>query len=182
MTYGIKLYKIICGIEICSIKREVRKIEKSICCFFGHRIISVTEELKRNLYNKIEELINTENVTVFLFGSKSQFNDLCYELVSVLREKYPKIKRIYVRAEYPFISNDYQSYLLKFYEETYYPPKVLGSNRFAYIKRNYEMIDRSNFCIVYYEKSYQPKNGKSGTKIALDYAIKKKKTILRFPE
>lgn len=35
------------------------------------------------------------------------------------------------------------------------------------------MIDNSHFCIVYYDEQNTPANRKSGTKIALDYAIKK---------
>ena len=57
----------------------------------------------------------------FLFGSKSRFDDLCYEAVTELKKKYVHIQRIYVRAEFPYIDESYKSYLLKGYEETYYP-------------------------------------------------------------
>ncbi|MGN1316911.1 MAG: hypothetical protein ACI4VW_07615 [Acutalibacteraceae bacterium] len=50
------------------------------------------------------------------------------------------------------------------------------------MKRNYEMIDKSHFCIVYYDKANIPTNRKSGTKIALDYAIKKQKQIIALPQ
>ena len=43
------------------------------------------------------------------------------------------------------------------------------------------MIDRSSFCVFYYDETYIPKGRKSGTKIALDYAIKHKKVIFQFP-
>ena len=76
------------------------------CCFIGHRTIETTLELRKLLYNHIENLIVSENVKVFLFGSRSQFNDLCYYIVSKLKEKYTDIKRVYVRmsgipARYP---------------------------------------------------------------------------------
>ena len=57
-----------------------------------------------------------------------------------LKEKYPHVKRIYVRAEFPYINDDYLTYLLKSYDETYYPEKLHGSSRAAYVERNYEMI------------------------------------------
>ncbi len=52
------------------------------CCFIGHRTINETEELKTKLNDIIEKLIVESNVDTFLFGSKSQFNSLCLELVT----------------------------------------------------------------------------------------------------
>ena len=83
-----------------------------------------------------------------------------------------------MRAEYPYISEQYKNYLLENYEETYYPEKIINSGRASYVERNYEMIDKSRFCVVYYDKQYAPTNRKSGTKIALDYAIKQGKNII----
>ena len=151
-------------------------IEKT-CCFFGHRTINETEELKGKLYKTIESLVVNENVDTFLFGSKSRFDSLCLELVTKLKDKYPHIKRIYVRAEFPVISDNYKDYLLESYEDTYYPEKIIGSGRAAYVERNFEMINQSRFCVVYYDESYAPITRKSGTKIALDYATKHKKDI-----
>ena len=148
------------------------------CCFFGHRTINATEELKLKLMEIIEKLIVDENVDTFLFGSKSQFNSLCLELVSEIKEKYPHIKRIYVRAEYPDINEQYTNYLLESYEETYYPEHIRSSGRAAYVERNYEMINKSKFCIVYYDEPNAPTTRKSGTKIALEYAVKKGKQFI----
>ena len=156
-------------------------MKEKTCCFFGHREINETEVLKTKLMEIIEKLIVDENVDTFLFGSKSQFNSLCHELVTELKEKYPHIKRIYVRAEYPYISEHYKNYLLESYEDTYYPEKILNSGRAAYVERNYEMIDKSHYCIVYYDEANSPTTRKSGTKIALNYAIKKQNHIIILP-
>ena len=153
-------------------------MKEKTCCFFGHRTINETDELRERLREIIEKLIIENSVDTFLFGSKSRFNSLCQETVTELKEKYPHIKRVYVRAEYPYINEDYKNYLLESYEDTYYPEKILGSGRASYIERNYEMIDNSNYCIVYYDESTAPTIRKSGTKIALDYAIKKGKEII----
>ena len=154
---------------------------ENTCCFIGHREINVTDELKEKLRVVIECLIVDENIDTFLFGSKSQFDDLCYDIVTEIKKKYPHIKRIFVRAEYPYIDESYEAYLLESYEDTYFPKSVLGAGKASYVKRNCEMIDNSRFCIVYYKEDYTPKGRKSGTKIALAYAEKKKKTIIRFP-
>ncbi|MBE6739429.1 MAG: DUF1273 domain-containing protein [Ruminococcaceae bacterium] len=156
-------------------------MENNTCCFVGHRTIKETEELKLSLYETIEKLIVENSVDTFLFGSKSRFNDLCLETATKLKEKYPQIKRIYVRAEYPNISEDYKNYLLENYEDTYYPEKIKNSGRASYVERNYEMINKSKFCIVYYDEQGGPTTRKSGTKIALDYAVKKGKNIITLP-
>ena len=152
------------------------------CCVFGHRIINETVELRTKLIKTIERLITKENVDTFLFGSKSRFNSLCYELVTNLKEKYPHIKRIYVRAEFPVINDDYKAYLLELYEDTFYPEKIKGLGRAAYVERNYEMINKSKYCIVYYDEANAPTTRKSGTRIALDYAVKQKRNIYVYLE
>ena len=151
---------------------------KNTCCFFGHRTIRETKELKSKLIEIIERLIVDEHVDTFLFGSKSRFNNLCLELVTGIKEKYPHIKRVYVRAEHPYISEHYKNYLLESYEDTYYPEKILHAGRASYVERNCEMINHSHYCVVYYNTSHAPTIRKSGTKIALDYATKKRKHII----
>lgn len=156
-------------------------MKENICCFFGHRTINETEELKMQLYNVIERLIIEEKVETFLFGSKSRFDSLCLETVTRIKEKYPHIKRVYVRAEYPNISEEYKSYLLQSYDDTYYPEKLIRAGKAVYVERNYEMIDKSQICVVYYDRTYAPAIRKSGTKIALDYAVMQNKKIIRIP-
>ena len=154
------------------------------CCFIGHRNVVETEELKNKLISIIQYLIENKKADTFLFGSKSRFNDLCYDVVTLLKQKYPYIKRIYVRAEFPYIDDDYKDFLLQHYEDTYYPQKVLNSGKAAYVERNCLMIDYSSFCVAYYDKNYTPphrKNSrvsasnyqpKSGTRFACIYAKK----------
>ena len=65
------------------------------------------------------------------------------------------------------------------YEETYFPKKITKAGKSIYIERNFEMIDKSKYCITYYDEFYQPpQKRKSGTKIAYEYAIKKKRTVI----
>ena len=165
-------------------------VKDKTCCFFGHRKIEETEELKNNLYKIIENLIVKEKVNTFLFGSKSEFDKLCLKVVTRIREKYPHIKRIYVRAEFEYIDDSYRDYLLERYEDTYYPEHIKNSGRASYVERNQEMINCSKYCVVYYNENYLPprrRNSRqdfndyqpeSGTKIAYNYATKKKKKII----
>lgn len=146
------------------------------CCFIGHRDVEETAELKEKLYNIIEDLIANKNVSTFLFGSKSKFDDLCYDIVDDLKEKYSYIKRIYVRAEYPYINEDYRKRLLKYYEDSYFPEKVLNSGRSVYVQRNNIMVDKSKYCIFYYDENNTKRV--SGTLLAFNYAKTKKKSII----
>lgn len=159
-------------------------IKNNTCCFIGHRKIEVTDGIKNQLRRTIINLISEQSVNTFLFGSKSEFNDLCYEIVSELKNEYKYLKRIYVRAEFPYINDSYKNYLSERYEATYFPEKIANAGKASYIERNYDMIDNSNFCIMYYNENYTlpdktNKSGfiiresKSGTKIAYDYALKK---------
>ncbi len=157
-------------------------MKEKTCCFIGHRTIQESDQLKLQLYAITEKLITDQKVDSFLFGSKSRFNDLYHEIVTKIKEKHPHIKRIYVRAEYPHISDRYKAYLLEDYEETYYPQKIIGSGRAAYVERNCEMIDHSRFCVIYYNEHTASKTRKSGTKIALDFAVKRGKEIIKLPK
>lgn len=127
----------------------------------------------------------------FLFDSKSQSNDLCLQVATEVKKIRPNVKLIYVRAEYPHINEDYKKYLLNFYDDTYSPDKILNAGRAAYIERNFHMINRADICIFYFDKAYsppreQPSNNHvgypnkkvSGTKLAYDYALLKKKAII----
>ena len=154
-------------------------MDQKSCCFFGHRNIERSPELIECIENIVERLILEENISVFLFGSRSSFDELCHRVVSKLREKFPQIVRIYVRAEYEQISNRYKTYLLQEFEDTYYPPKIKNAGKAVYVERNREMIEKSNVCIVYLNESAIAGTGaKSGTKIAVDYARKKQKRII----
>jgi len=168
--------------------------KKYTACFFGHRKIVLSDRLKTILCEETEKLITISGINTFLFGSKSQFNDLCYKIVSELKTKYPDIKRIYVRAESEFIEGEgspaYRERLMELYEDTYFPESASSAGKAVYIKRNQHMIDKSSVCVVYYDTNYAPseKNHRkrdlfdyqpaSGTGIAYKYAEKKKRRII----
>ena len=159
-------------------------------CFIGHRVVENKEEVNRCLKETVLTLIK-KGVKTFLFGRKSEFDNLSWEVVTELKKVYPYIKRIYFRSAFPNIDKNYENYLLNFYEESYFPPKLEKAGKCAYIERNYEMINNSTYCVFYYNENYCPKiKGKtrdnnllkvrrnSGTKIAYKYALKNNKQII----
>lgn len=162
------------------------------CCFIGHRNIDVTDAL----VNRIKEVVSTlldNGVEIFYFGSRSQFNNLCYDVVTEFKQDFPNIQRAYIRAEYQYISKNYNDYLLQFYEDTFYPSQVAGCGKIAYVKRNQLMIDASDYCVFYYNPGYTlsvkklncylpTKVAHSGTKLSYDYAVYQNKKIVNICE
>ena len=150
-----------------------------VISFLGHRKIYYHQELEKQIFNLLRDIIVKTNEISFLFGSKSQFIELCYRVVSKLKEEFNYVKRIYVRAEYPKTNHEYEKYIRKLYEDSYYFDKSNRAFKLNYIKRNELMIDKSDLCIFYYNKEYclNTKNI-SGTEIAYRYASKKGKKII----
>ena len=159
-------------------------------CFVGHRTIQQSEELISLLKETVVALIN-QGVTTFLFGSRSEFDSLSWKIVTELKETYPFIKRVYVRSAYQYVDKSYEEHLLKSYEETYFPPRLENAGKYSYVERNCEMIENSTYCVFYYNEKYVPEEGhqpqravplaqrrRSGTKIAYQYAVRKKKKII----
>ena len=141
---------------------------------------------------------------MFLFGSRSEFNDLCHLVVSELKEEYSFVERICYTCKsesctleserkereriFSLVLNK-EVHLLGFEKEFEHKTKY-KAGRASYVERNQAMIDDSDYCVFYYDEKYKPKirkyskkqigyyQPKSGTKLAYDYAVKKNKSIL----
>ena len=174
------------------------------CCFIGHRKIIETNELKQRLQNTIEILIKEKGVKTFIFGSRSEFDFLCHQIVSNLMGIYPTIKRVVYtcKSELAVLKQDKaeleqifskafkQDITLCEYEKEIEHKTKFTSGKASYIERNKAMIDASDFCIFYYDEDYKPQKRKykksdvfeyqpsSGTKLAHDYAKQKKKILI----
>ena len=145
----------------------------------GHRKINKTQDLVNKLTNIMVDIIENEGADTFLFGSRSQFDDLCYEIVTELKQTYTYIRRIEVRAEYEYIDQNYYNKCLEYFEDSFYPQTVHGAGKLSYVVRNNFLIDSADLLIAYCDKNYQPTKGtKSGAKLAFDYASKKRKRII----
>lgn len=152
-----------------------------VACFIGHRTITVTDELCERIRTTVLDLIDNQDVDTFLFGSRSQFDELCLKIVTEIKEIRPHIRRIYVRAEYPYISADYEKYLLTFYDETYMPENIIHAGKAIYIERNRHMIDSSDSCIFYFKTSRKQLYYQTcGTQCAYHYAQNASKVIINF--
>ena len=145
------------------------------CCVFGHRKIEIENQFVKNLKETFKDFIINKKVNCFLFGGFGEFDDLCYRIITELKQNYPHIKRIYVCEDYKYIDRPQKRpkwLTQEDYEEfTYYETRYTGFYQRIYF-RNIEIINNSNFCVFYVDvnKNY------SGAKKVLEYAIKKKKS------
>lgn len=174
------------------------------CCFIGHRKINETQELKQRLKNTIERLIKEKQVRTFIFGSRSEFDFLCHQIVSNLMSIYPTIERVVYtcKSELAVLKHDKakleqifstafkQDITLCEYEKEVEHKTKFTSGKASYVERNKAMIDDSDICIFYYDKNYKPFKRKrskndvfeyqpnSGTSLAYVYAKQKNKVII----
>ena len=66
-------------------------------CFIGHRKVADVEQIKSKLRDTISMLISN-GADTFIFGSRSDFDTLCWEVVTKLQEQFPHLKRISYNA------------------------------------------------------------------------------------
>ena len=142
--------------------------------FIGHSEVSNRDEVKQRLRDLLFAWIETENADTFLFGSRGDFNALGYEAVSELKNDFPHIRRVYVRAEFEYTTAEY--------EESFFPESVRNAGKAAYVKRNRVMIDMCDRLLVYFDENYAPQRRASGTRIAVEYARQKRKPIYNVQE
>ena len=159
------------------------------CSFFGHRDFEPTIEIEEKVYAIIENLIIEKGVKRFLFGSRSNFDAFCHNIVTDLQMKYPDIIRVayLCRNEGGCLVGQGKSeeeWLRRFahidvkvqeYEEIKRSDRVDSAGRASYIERNELMINDSDYCVFYIDKNTKYK---SGTLIAFKYAIKARKSII----
>lgn len=164
-------------------------MKEKTCCFIGHRKIENRSEIQAKLQHILTELVE-QGVTKFIFGDHSQFDSLCYDTVTQLKEKHPEIQRIKYRKDYQEISDSVKKYFLEGFEDNICPDGVAKAGKASYVERNQAMISSSDVCIFYYNANYQPERRKeskrsisdyqpkSGTRLAYEFAESKSKKII----
>lgn len=170
------------------------------CSCFGHRNVLITKELYEQAKQIFEYLITNKNVTEFLFGSKSDFDDMCYDVVNELKQIYPFIRRVVYtcRSEAGLLDKDKNAMEKAFFavtgecanmrsfDEIRTFDTVMVAGVSSYIQRNRAIIDDSDFCVFYYDTEYKPPQNRwrvqSGTALAYKYANSKKKHIFNLKD
>ena len=178
-------------------------MDGKVCCFIGHRKIEKSLELKQRVEETIKDLIQNKCVNTFLFGSRSEFDDLCHSIVTELQKNNPQIKRIMYtcRSEYACMKEEKEEreriaravtkrhITYKDYDGSIMSDRLWSAGKASYVERNQDMINASDYCVFYYNENYQPPKRrqskrdvseyqpKSESKLAFEYANKKKQSI-----
>ena len=145
------------------------------CSFFGHRKIINGVEIAEEVKAFVEKLIVEEEFTTFLFGEFGEFDEVCFECVSKLKEKYSMISRVCCVADEKELRKGKSQRYLQCYDEIIYLPLSYDYWYKRIYYRNCEIIEKSDFIIFYAEERVN-----SGAYKALRYAQRKKKKYMNF--
>lgn len=143
---------------------------KMICSFFGHRDIEITDDLYARTTAEILKSVDF-GCRIFYFGGYGEFDKLCYEIVSKIKEEMPKleIKRVYCVSQEKYLRKKVRYFSHNDYDEiVYLKPSFEGWYKSIYF-RNCAMIDESDIVIFYAEKREN-----SGAYKTYKYAERKK--------
>lgn len=152
-------------------------MQNKICSFFGHSSISKEENIEiltRKIETTLINLIEKQDYSIFYFGGFGEFDNLCYKIVTILKQKYPFIKRIYCLEDEKYLNKlkfnlDYNEY-----EDYIYLPLNFDWWYTRIFYRNCSIVDTSDLIIFYIRNT---KN--SGAYKTYKYAVKQNKNILK---
>ncbi len=148
-------------------------IEKTCSCF-GHTYVDITDDLISRTRKEIDRAIE-DGVRIFLFGGRSDFDDLCYDLVTEKKNSDPRlnIQRVFCFSLDSQFRKPPRWYEKKEYESFECPTKRVNYWYTAIFFRNVAMIDQSDlilFCVEQRENS--------GAYKTYQYAVKTHKKIV----
>ena len=149
-------------------------MEDKICSFFGHRDVDITEQLYLKTIAEIMRAVEL-GCRTFYFGGYSDFDELCYKIVTRIKDENPEIeiKRIYCVSQERYLRKNVRYFKRENYDDIIYlVPAFEGWYKSIYF-RNCAMIDQSDLVIFYAEK----KEG-SGAYKAYKYAKNKKDKMI----
>ena len=146
------------------------------CALFGHRErfnLGNTDLLKEKLTTTICELIEKENVTLFLVGGHGTFDEIASRITHNLKEKYPFIETWIVLA---YGSQLHQCKWCIIYDQFHFPESIERCKKlYAIPARNQYMVNQADIILCYVD-TY------GGAFNAIHYAYKKHKKIINLAD
>lgn len=137
--------------------------------FTGHSTLTITPQLKKWLYETINDQIR-KGATHFLLGGYGEFDNLSAYIVRHCREYYPEVSSTLVTA---YQNKTFDNTI---YSEIFYPPLEDVTKQNAIPRRNQWMVDEADVVIAYVLKNF------GGAAKTLEYATKKQKEIICYHE
>ncbi len=96
-------------------------MEEKICSFFGHRNVDITDRLYEVTVAQIMEAVEY-GCRIFYFGGYGDFDELCHEIVTKIREETPelKIRQIYCVSKERYLRKTERYFKREIYDEIIY--------------------------------------------------------------
>lgn len=144
------------------------------CSCFGHSEVEITDDLILRARIEIEKAI-ADGVRTFLFGGRSDFDDLCYDLVTEQKKANPQlgIRRVFCFALDRDLRRPPHWFIRKEYEALECPVKAIDNWYRAIFFRNVAMIDQSDLVLFWVERREN-----SGAYKTYRYAVGEHKRIV----
>lgn len=124
------------------------------CCFTGHRILTLTEELSRDLANELIGLINS-GVTDFYAGGALGWDMFCEKMILRMKNHFPQIKLHLVLPCSPAAQTakwtDGQKKEFERIMQAADSTEILSQNYYSGCmkKRNQRLVDLADVCVCY---------------------------------
>ena len=137
--------------------------------FCGHREIEDSERVRAWLTETVTELIG-QGAELFYIGDCGAFDRMAAGVVHALKAGYPQIRSVLVLAYLDRPAD------LRLFDSSIFPPLEKVPLRFAISRRNRWMVGASDCvvaCVQY---------GWGGAAQTLDYAVRRKKQIIRYAD
>lgn len=169
---------------------------KKSACFIGNGKVDLI--LKEKIQDIIKNLVE-DGTEIFMFGSKSEFRDVCFDIVTQFKVSNNNIKTVGCpcNGELFYLQKDKYTQEMTIYNTLNKKINVQGFdeiNQFnneglSYFDRNKNMIESSDFCVFYFKKEEHILPSKYKTRLTklqsvneenlvLDYAKKLNKQII----
>lgn len=145
-----------------------------VCSCFGHAEVKITEELRVRTGRAVDDALN-DGVRTFLFGGRSDFDDLVYDVVTQKKSERPAlgIRRIFCFPLERDLRRPPHWFPKREYEGCECPEKQFDGWFKSLYYRNCAMIDESDWVLFYAENRQN-----SGAYKAYTYAVKAHKNII----
>ncbi len=162
------------GVALARGRHLFMETAEKTCSCFGHFDVDITDDLIARTRIEIDKAV-ADGVRVFLFGGRSDFDDLCYDLVTENKNANPRlnIKRVFCFALDKQLQKPPRWFIRKEYEAFECPPKAFDYWYTAIYYRNLTMIDQSDLILFWVEQ-----RANSGAYKTYQYAVNKHKNIV----
>ena len=119
-----------------------------VCCIFGHRDFMGSEKVEELFKNEIRNCLKMK-IFEFYIGDNGNFDMFATGILVTMKKQFPQIKIYLVLSYLKDVNSDIKEYRKENFDEVLYPPLEKVPFKYSIIKRNYWMIDNSDYIIFY---------------------------------